>query len=100
MRRQTRDIGIRVALGATARDVYQLVLSEALWVIVSGAVIGLAGSVIGGKLLTAQLFEVSPLDPLALGGAAVLLLAIGIGAAFLPARRASRVDPVKALRSE
>lgn len=100
VRQQTRDIGIRIALGARAGDVYRLVLVEALAVIAGGAVVGLVGSVLGGRLLAAQLFEVSPVDPIALSGAAVLLLGIGIAAAFVPARRATRVDPVSALRVE
>ncbi len=100
VRQQTRDIGVRIALGAGARDVYRLVLLEAGAVIGIGAVAGLVGSVLGGRLLATQLFEVSSLDPAALGGAAVLLLAIGVGAAFVPARRATRVDPVTALRGD
>lgn len=100
VRQQTRDIGVRIALGATARDVYRLVLGEAAGVVGAGAAIGLVGAALGGRLLAAQLFDVSPLDPLSLGGAAVLLLVIGIAAAVLPARRATRVDPVNALRSE
>ena len=100
VRQQTRDIGVRVALGATVRDVYRLVLGEAAWVVGVGAVIGLVGAVFGGRVLAAQLFEVSPLDPLSLAVAAVLLLVIGIGAAMIPARRATRVDPAIALRAE
>jgi predicted permease len=100
VRQQTRDIGVRIALGAAAGDVYRLVLVEAIGVIGVGAVVGLIGSALGGRLLAAQLFEVSSLDPLALGGAAVVLLAIGIGAAFVPARRATRVDPLTALRAD
>jgi predicted permease len=100
VRQQTRDIGVRIALGATARDVYELVLGEAAWVVATGAVIGLVGAALGGRLLATQLFGVSPLDPVSLGAAAVLLLAIGIAAALLPARRAARVDPVNALHTE
>ncbi|HKN69300.1 MAG TPA: FtsX-like permease family protein, partial [Gemmatimonadaceae bacterium] len=100
VRQQTRDIGVRIALGAGARDVYRLVLAEAAGVIGIGALVGLVGSALGGRLLVTQLFEVSPLDPAALAGAAVLLLGIGIGAAFVPARRATRVDPVNALRAD
>jgi putative ABC transport system permease protein len=100
VRQQSRDIGVRIALGASASDVYHLVLIEAIGVIGAGAVAGLVGSALGGRLLTAQLFEVSSLDPVALGGAAALLLAIGIVAAFVPARRATRVDPVTALRAD
>jgi putative ABC transport system permease protein len=100
VRQQTRDIGVRIALGATTGDVYRLVLNEAIGVIGAGAVVGILGSALGGRLLAAQLFQVSSLDPVALCGAAVMLLAIGIGAAFLPARRATRVDPVTALRAD
>ena len=100
VRQQTRDIGVRVALGATVRDVYRLILGEAAWVVGVGAVIGVFGAVFGGRVLAAQLFEVSPLDPVSLGVAAVLLLVIGIAAAMIPARRATRVDPAIALRSE
>jgi predicted permease len=100
VRQQTRDIGVRIALGAAAGDVYRLVLVEAISVIGAGAVAGLVGSALSGRLLAAQLFQVSALDPLALGGAAVLLLAIGISAAFVPARRATHVNPVTALRAD
>jgi len=100
VRQQTRDIGVRIALGATARDVYRLVLVEAGRVIAIGAVTGLVGSALGGRLLTAQLFEVSPLDAVALGSAAAVLMAVGVCAAFVPARRATGVDPVSALRAE
>ena len=100
VRQQTRDIGVRVALGATPHDVYRLILSEAAWVVGVGGVVGLVGAVLGGRMLAAQLFEVSPLDPVSLAGAAALLLAIGIGAAMIPARRATRVDPAIALRSD
>jgi predicted permease len=100
VRQQTRDIGVRIALGAGSSDVYRLVLVEAIGVIGVGAVAGLVGSALGGRLLTSQLFEVSALDPIALTGAAVLLMAIGVGAAFVPARRATRVDPVSALRAD
>ena len=100
VRQQTRDIGVRVALGATAHDVYRLILGEATWVIGAGAVVGLVGAVLGGRVLAAQLFEVSPLDPVSLGAAATLLVAIGIGAATIPARRATQVDPAIALRSD
>jgi predicted permease len=100
VRQQTRDIGVRVALGATASDVYRLVLSEAAWVVGVGAAIGLVGAVLSGRVLAAQLFEVSPFDPISLGGAAALLVAIGVGAAMIPARRASLVDPAIALRSD
>jgi ABC-type antimicrobial peptide transport system permease subunit len=100
VRQQTRDIGVRIALGATDGDVYRLVLGDAAPVIGVGAVIGLVGAALGGRVLTAQLFDISPLDPVSLLGAALLLVAIGVGATILPARRAARVDPVRALRAE
>ena len=100
VRQQTRDIGVRIALGATAGDVYRLIISEAAWVVGVGAVVGLIGAVVGGRMLAAQLYQVSPLDPVALGGSAALLLAIGIGAAAIPAHRATQVDPAIALRSD
>jgi ABC-type antimicrobial peptide transport system permease subunit len=100
VRQQTRDIGVRIALGAAAGDVYRLVLVEAIGVVGAGAVAGVIGSALGGRLLTAQLFEVSSLDPAALGGAAVLLLAIGIAAGFVPAHRATHIDPVIALHAD
>ena len=100
VRQQTRDIGVRLALGATARDLYSLVIREAVWVLGFGAAAGLVAAVLGSRVLRSQLFQVSPLDPFSLGGAAILLLAIGVGAAMLPARRATRVDPVTALRAE
>ena len=100
VKQQTRDIGVRVALGATARDVYRLVLSEAAWVIGAGAGIGLVGALLGGRFLSAQLFEVSPVDPISIGIAALALLVIGVGAAMIPARRATEVDPAIALREE
>jgi len=100
VRQQTRNIGVRLALGATAGDVYRLVLREAAWVLGIGGVAGLVVASLGGRLLIAQLFQVRPLDPVSLGGAAALLVGIGLAAASLPARRATRVDPVSALRTD
>jgi ABC-type antimicrobial peptide transport system permease subunit len=100
VRQETRNIGVRLALGAKARDIYRLVLREAVWALGVGSVAGLVGAVLGSRFLAAQLFQISPLDPLSLGGAVVLLLTIGVAAALLPARRATRVDPVSALRTE
>lgn len=97
--RQTRDIGVRIALGATPRDVRRLVLGEAIGVVGIGALIGIVGAMVAGKLLTSQLFGVSPLDPASLAAASALLLVIGVCAAFVPARRAVRIDPMQALRA-
>lgn len=100
VRQQTRDIGVRLALGATARDVRRLVLGDALRVVGAGSLIGFVGSIIAGRVLSAQLFGVSPIDPVSLAAAAGLLLTIAAVAAHVPARRATRIDPAVALRNE
>ena len=100
VRQQTRDIGVRVALGAAPRDVRRLVLGAAMRVVCIGAAVGVLAAFFGSRLLASLLFGVSPGDPLSLGGAASVLVAIGAAAAYLPARRATRIDPVQALRAE
>lgn len=100
VRQQTRDIGVRVALGASPRDVRHLVLGDAIHVVGAGTVIGLAGALVAGRLLASQLFGVSPIDPISLAAATGTLIVIGICAAYEPARRATQIDPVQALRSE
>ncbi|HEX6630488.1 MAG TPA: ABC transporter permease [Gemmatimonadaceae bacterium] len=98
--RRTRELGIRVALGATRGGVLRLVLREGAVLAGVGAVIGLVGSAVVTRLLASLLYGVPPLDPLAFGGAAALLVAAALVAAYLPARRAAAVDPTIALRSE
>ncbi len=100
VRQQARDIGVRMALGATARNVRRLVLGDALRVLGAGALAGVLGAVIGGHVLASQLFDVRPIDPLSLAAAAALLLVAGLAAAWLPVRRASRISPVETLRME
>jgi putative ABC transport system permease protein len=100
VRQQTRDIGVRVALGAAPRDVRRLVLGEAMRVVGIGAAIGVLAAYFGSRLLASLLFGVSPGDPVSLAGAAALLVAIGAAAAYLPAHRATRIDPVQALRAD
>jgi putative ABC transport system permease protein len=100
VRQQTHDIGIRLALGALARDVHRLVLGDALSVLGAGAAIGIVVALIAGRVLSSQLFGVSPIDPVSLALATTVLLAVGLGAAYLPSYRASRIDPVEVLRSE
>ncbi|HEY9226671.1 MAG TPA: FtsX-like permease family protein [Gemmatimonadaceae bacterium] len=100
VRQQTREIGIRIALGADARRVLKLALGSALRVAGVGVAAGAAISFAATRLLSAQLFAITPSDPLAFVGAAVVLvLAISV-ASFIPARRATRIDPTQALRSE
>lgn len=100
VRQQTRDLGVRLALGATARDIRRLVLNDALRVVAIGAAIGIVGAIVGGKLLSSQLYGVSWLDPMSLVATSVALLLTATAAALLPAERAARIDPVVALRAE
>jgi putative ABC transport system permease protein len=100
VRQQTREIGIRIALGADTRRVLEFALGGAIRVAIVGVGIGAVISFVGSRMLTAQLFAISPGDPVAFGGAAsVLVVAIAV-ASFIPARRATRIDPTQALRSE
>lgn len=100
VRDQTREIGIRIALGASSGRVRADVLGRAAIVVGVGAIAGLAGALAASRVLSSLLFQVSPSDPLSLGGACLVLLLVGGLAAYLPARRATRVDPVQALRAE
>ena len=97
---RTRELGIRLALGASRRDVLWGVLRQALLVVGAGILVGLAGSLLLAGLLSSLLFEVSATDPAVLAAIAGMLLAVGAAAGFLPARRATLVDPMIALRSE
>ncbi len=100
VRQRYTEIGVRVALGATAADVRGLVLGEGLRLAALGAVIGLAVAAVATRGLRALLFEVQPLDPTALLAAALLLVGASTLASYLPARRATRVDPIALLRTE
>jgi predicted permease len=100
VRERTREIGVRVTLGATPARVRGDVLRGALGIVAAGAVAGLAASLAGSRLLAALLFEVSPADPLTLAAVALLLVAVALLAAYLPARRAARVDPAITLRAD
>jgi predicted permease len=99
VRQRHQEIGIRVAVGATARHVRTLVLGEALRLAAAGAAIGLGLAIAGARLVRGLLFSVHPLDTVSLGGAAVLLVAVSILACALPVRYATRVDPMKVLRA-
>jgi ABC-type antimicrobial peptide transport system permease subunit len=97
---RTREIGIRVALGARSRDIRMLVLRRALAVTLVGVALGLAGSALAGRLLAAFLVDVSPTDAATLLSVTALFTAIALLASWLPARRAAAVDPARALRSD
>lgn len=100
VRQQTRSIGVRIALGATPREISRLVLDDAMRVVGLGGIVGAAGALVAGRLLASQLFGVKPVDPISLAVAAAVLLSVGAIAALLPAIRATRIDPVEALRAE
>jgi ABC-type antimicrobial peptide transport system permease subunit len=98
--RRTREFGVRLALGATGTHVLRLALTEGLRPVVIGAIAGLSLTLATSHLIRTLLFEVSAVDPLAVGGAALSLLAVAVVAAWLPARRATRLDPGTALRQD
>ncbi|HEX4606143.1 MAG TPA: FtsX-like permease family protein [Candidatus Angelobacter sp.] len=97
---RTREIGIRVALGAQRGSVLRLVLNQGVRLTVIGAIAGVAGSLALTHLLKSQLFSIQPTDPVTLASAALLMLLVALMACYLPARRATRVDPLVALRHE
>jgi ABC-type antimicrobial peptide transport system permease subunit len=98
--RRTNEIGIRMAIGAKPREMLQMVLREAAWLVVCGLAVGVPIALAAARLTGSLLFGVSAADPYAFAVAIAVLLAAALIAAFLPARRASRVDPVTALRHE
>jgi predicted permease len=98
--RRTREIGIRMALGARRADVVAMVLHQGLWLAIVGLAIGLLLSAGASRLLVGFLFGVPPLDPVIFAGAAALFAAVGVAACYVPARRATRIDPLTALRYE
>ena len=97
---RTQEIGVRVALGATPGGILKMVLGQGLITVGIGLVVGLAGSLLLTRTMRSMLFEISPNDPLTIVGIALLLLLIAMLASYIPARRATRVDPMIALRYE
>jgi len=98
--RRTREIGIRLALGAQPRAVFELVIGHALLLTAVGVVAGAAGAAAATRALRSFLFRVAPGDVLTFGMGVAVVVTVTCAAAFLPAWRAARVDPVAALRSE
>jgi ABC-type antimicrobial peptide transport system permease subunit len=97
---RTREIGVRMALGATQAQIVRMTLkSAALWT-VAGVVLGIAGSLAAARLLQSLLFQVEPGDPAAMAAAIAVLCAVSLAAATVPARRAARLDPIQTLRQE
>jgi len=97
---RTREIGVRIALGAKTQQVFALVLLEGLVILAIGAPIGIFASLGLSRMIAAQLYGVSPHDPLAITSGVVIIALVAFIACWLPARRASRVDPMVALRAE
>lgn len=96
----TRELGLRMALGAGTRDLIRLVMSRGLLLTASGVAIGILGAIVLTRLMANMLYKVSPQDPLAFGCAIVVITIASLTASFLPAWRATRIDPVQALRQQ
>lgn len=96
--RRTREIGVRMALGATRGSILGLVMGSGLRVVIAGAVAGLAGAVLAARALRGMLFGIPALDPLTFAGVTCMLLLVASAAMLIPARRAMRLDPIRALR--
>ena len=97
---RTNEIGVRIALGAEPHSIQRLVVVQSLRVVLIGVGVGLAGAVVLSGILRSLLYDVKPRDPMTLGVVTILLFAAALAVAFIPARRAARVDPVLALRAE
>jgi predicted permease len=98
--RRTREIGVRMALGAVRTRVVAMVLRDSLTPVIVGAAVGVAAALIGARLIAALLYGVSATDPLTLAGVVAVLLGVAVVASVVPASRAARVDPIVALREE
>ena len=100
VRQRTREVGIRLALGAPPAHVLRSLLAQGLWLGGSGVIAGLAGTFLVARLLRGFLFGIQPSDATTVAAAAAVLLAVALIAAWVPARRAAHMDPTTALRSE
>jgi ABC-type antimicrobial peptide transport system permease subunit len=98
--RQTQEIGIRLALGATPASVQIRVLSRTMRLALVGVAVGVVGSIAASKVISSLLFKTEPTDPTTFGGVLILLLAVAVLAGYVPALRATRIDPIIALRYE
>ena len=94
------EIGIRMALGATTRDVLRLILAQGMWLIIIGIVIGLIAAYVGARLMASILFGISTTDPVTFIGVPLFLILIALIACYVPSWRATKVAPLLALRGE
>ena len=97
---RSREIGLRFALGAPASGIRRMVIRQVTWIVVAGIALGVTGAILLGRAARSLLFGIEAADPVALVTAAAVLAAVTFGAAYIPARRASRVDPMTVLRYE
>jgi putative ABC transport system permease protein len=97
---RTREIGIRMALGAPERTVITLIVRQAMILVASGVALGTVAALLLSETMTRMLFSIKPTDPVTFVSVAGVLIAVALFASYLPARRATRVDPIVALRAE
>ena len=97
---RTREIGVRMALGATAQAVRRMVVSQGTRVVVVGVVIGIAVAIVSTRFLSSLLYGVAPVDPIVFAAMSLMMIAIGVLASYVPARRASSVNPIDSLRGD
>ena len=97
---QTHEIGVRIALGASPMEIIRMVIKRGAWLLLIGIAVGLAGSLATSRILARQVWNVSPFDPITFAAVSLILLIAGLQACAWPARRASRIDPISALREE
>ena len=98
--RRTHEIGVRVALGASPAEVVRLIVGQGMRVVTVGVAVGLAGALIASRLMTQLVYGVRVTDPMTYAGVAVLLAAVALVASYIPARRATRIDPLVAMRTD
>jgi putative ABC transport system permease protein len=97
---RTSEIGVRLALGAEPRSVATMILRQGSVVAFTGAAVGVAAALAGSRLIASLLYGISPRDPAVFAGTTVLLLTVAAAACWLPARRAARLSPLEALRTD
>ncbi|HXJ92764.1 MAG TPA: FtsX-like permease family protein [Terriglobia bacterium] len=98
--RRTQEIGIRMTLGARRGDVLRLVVGRSLWVTLIGVGLGLGATLVLARLIISLLYHMKPTDPLTLAAVSAIVVAVTLLASYIPARRATKVDPMAALRYE